>query len=334
MREPGEVRPEPSSPRRIAAAFTGLLLFLLAACTTAPPPSSVAAFGAALGATTSSYRAGLSAAQSVETSANRAVLMAKATCRDARCPPITSLTPKAPILSEDLLALQFAVLEGLEAYADLLASLTDAQTQTLVSQSVAGIGKSLQGLAGDIGTVTGKQLPGLDAATIQRGTTALGALGDFLVAEKLNAELPRIIEQNHPRIVAIADFLAATIGTAAPGKDKSGAVVPAHGLRAILAAQLEQIDVNAVVEIERLRRDARVGSIELAAFVGKAYDDNAARAQQTDAALAEIQAALRKLVTAHAALRAPSDPSTWQQIQSFIGFAQRARDAAERALGK
>jgi hypothetical protein len=319
--------------RRARRGIIAATLLLYAACTTAPSQTNVASFAAAVGTTTASLRNGYQAAQNVEIIENRVVVTTAALCRITTCPAVTTLSPKPPVLTDVLLEQQYQVLSGLNAYADLLTSLTSTQTQTLVSQSVNNVGTSLRALSGELDKTSGGKLS-LDAATVAQGTRAVGALGDFLVQEKINAELPKVIDQNQAIIVNIANYLDATIGTPADTKDKDGKDVPAHGIRAIVALQQRAIDQNGTVLLNRLRRNQSIKDTDLIDYTRKIYDGDLSLAQKTDAALVDVQAAIKKMVTAHAALRAPSDPTTFQQVQSFVAFAQRAAAAIDRALGK
>ncbi|PWC41171.1 hypothetical protein TSO221_24250 [Azospirillum sp. TSO22-1] len=279
-------------------------------------------------------RGGYQAAQNVETVESRAVITTAAMCRASDCPPVTTLSPDTPVLTDQLLTRQYMVLDGISAYADKLVSLTSPETQTLVSQSVGKVGASLKALSAETATVTNARALLIDNQTIDNGVRAIGALGDFLVQEKLNAELPKVIEENHPVIVNYANYLDATIGSPVDITDPGGKPVLAHGLRAILALKVAKIDQNSAVLINRLRKDQKFGSADLIDYTGKVYDSNLSRARQTDAALVEVQAALKKMVAAHAALKAPKDPTTSQQIQSFAAFVHRAAEAVNRAMGK
>lgn len=315
-----------STHGRLSAWLILAGVLMTAACTTAPPQDSVARFSAALDSTSSTMRAAYAVAQEVEATENRAVLAGKLACRVKGCLPVTTLEDTAPVLTAGLLDTQHQALAGLSAYADVLASLTNAKTAVLVSQSANKVGQSLKALS------SGPKPDGLTAlrvnpATVDRGVAAIGALGDFLVQERLNAALPEVIEQNHPTIATIAAYLEETIGKPGLGPQPSG-------IRGILQLKHDKISMNSAFLMEALRGDRTVDTLRLVEYSGKVYDDAQTRHIRTDAALAEVQAATRKMVTAHAALRTPASPGTFEQVQAFVGFAQRAEAAVERALGK
>jgi hypothetical protein len=307
-------------------ALTGLLL--VCACATAPPPDAVTKFGTALGSITTSTSAAFQAAQDVEAKENRAVLLAALSCRAADCPPIMTLAPDNPILTPALLENFYRVLRGINAYGKTLTSLTSPETAMLISSSTNSVGASLKGLSTQLSATTSGRINGLSGADIDQGARAIGALGDFLVQERINAEIPRVIAANHPTIVNLTKYLNAVIGSPGEGANAGS------GLRGIIQLKMQRIDRNLAVLIERMRREPTVGNLELIEYAQKVYEQNVDEANQADDALAEVQTALAEMVTAHAALLTPSDPSTFEKIQSFTAFTLRAEAAVNAATGK
>lgn len=128
-----------------------------------------------------------------------------------------------PFLSDADLKARQNLLAGLKQYADTLAELSGSSPVTGVDTAAEGIGHSLQALAKNgvlpraFQKTVGGQRDGVNL--MQAGTTAVAAIGEFLVERKLEKDLPHVIETMQQPINNACALLEADIGssTSTPG---------------------------------------------------------------------------------------------------------------------
>src|SRR5208337_2749978 len=128
------------------------------------------------------------------------------------------------------------ILQGLKQYASELNSLTGSNDVDNLNQASTAVGSSLTALSktAPFQKIT-KQLP---ASFASEAATAVNALGNWLIEQKLAKNLPPLIEKMDPNIQSICKLLVADIGSVNtdPGKPAEGS-----GLREVLWIQYNSI---------------------------------------------------------------------------------------------
>jgi hypothetical protein len=133
-------------------------------------------------------------------------------------------------ITPETLAARALVLQGLKQYASELSSLTASDISSVDTASTA-LGKSLTELTG---TAPFKKVAAEAKVPDQIATTAVDALGIWLIQSKLQKELPAIIIKMDDPIQQISQLLIADIGTV--GADSEHPSV-GSGLRQVLWIQ-------------------------------------------------------------------------------------------------
>ena len=133
-------------------------------------------------------------------------------------------------ITPETLAARTLVLQGLKQYASELSSLTTSDISNVDSASTA-LGKSLTGLTG---TEPFKKVATEAKVPIDIATTAVDALGNWLIQSKLHNELPAMIIKMDDPIQKISQMLIADIGIV--GADSEHPAV-GSGLRQVLWIQ-------------------------------------------------------------------------------------------------
>lgn len=145
-------------------------------------------------------------------------------------------TISAGWLKAEDLNVRLQILQGLKQYASELNSLTGSNDVDNLNQASTAVGSSLTALSktAPFQKIT-KQLP---ASFASEAATAVNALGNWLIEQKLAKNLPPLIEKMDPNIQSICKLLVADIGSVNtdPGKPAEGS-----GLREVLWIQYNSI---------------------------------------------------------------------------------------------
>lgn len=176
----------------------------LQACGTTPTQDAVSKFAKAMDITADSLEAGFSlvnanAIRLGEQMNNLAYL------KDGK----PKLTPPTPFLETNDLAARLVVIRGLGQYAKTLTAISNTNARERIQKASGSIADSLESI--DI-TLAGFKLEPTQLPERDQIASALNALGQFLIDQKIGKELPPIIEKMHPNIEKTVLLLKADIG--------------------------------------------------------------------------------------------------------------------------
>jgi hypothetical protein len=118
-----------------------------------------------------------------------------------------------PLITPEGLKTRTKILDGLNLYAQSLADATAGVDSAALKSAAKSTAGDMKDLGATINTDAGGSKTGLALSTeVANGAaTALLALGDALVAKKVNAALPAITTQMDPHIAALCDVLTSDI---------------------------------------------------------------------------------------------------------------------------
>jgi hypothetical protein len=216
-----------------------------------------------------------------------------------------------PLLTPEELKARTQVLDALKTYAQSLSAITGSTPSPTLVAAAKSTGASLKTISSAIQSEQGdKNATGVSATTANIVSTATLALGEYLAANKVNADLPAITAQMDPQIQTLCTLLTNDIDTIRKQTKKDS-----EDLR---RQQWTFITVNR----------AKLSPIELRAEVEK-LPAILKNEQTSDAALANLLTAIQRLATAHHALavasQANNPETTKQRLADF--------DAAGTSLG-
>lgn len=122
-------------------------------------------------------------------------------------------TDPKPLLTQEQLQARITVLNGLKAYANSLTLLTGKAPPDL-DTTASGFGANLEALNSSVATDLSTSIPNIPvmSSSVQNGvSTAVKALGEYLIARKVKGSLPAITRQMNPNIMALCELLNADI---------------------------------------------------------------------------------------------------------------------------
>jgi hypothetical protein len=214
----------------------------------------------------------------------------------------------APLLSPAQLDARIKVLDGLKAYADTLVNLTSSKPSADLETAAQGVGTNLQGLNQSVATNFGTlapNIPIMSGANANAVSTAVLALGEYLMARKIKSSLPKITQQMNPTVITLCELLSSDI----------------QALRS-------QADVDYQSLITRLDQSIRHEGTEVTPYehrkeirtlIGLADQQKA-----NDELLAKLQSALHNLDMTHQALAAAAQGNNPESIAQKIAELQAA----------
>ena len=249
---------------------------------------------------------------------NDTVLQQQILALTARSSPITTDPVKEfpPFLPEEDLTIRGTLLDGLQAYASALGSLTgkakaDLDTETAkLAGSLKDLGKN------DRLQHSFRETKSISPEAFNAAATGVEAIGNFLIDRKIARDLPAILTKTEPTIEAIAALFIHEIGDVPASNDPGGLRGKLwRTYNSLIEQQTFLVNRNDPGSAEKQQNVAR-----LAALV--------AAQKNADAGLAGTQAALRKLIASHQALlRVQTAPATFKTvIASLWAEAKAAQD--------
>lgn len=302
------------------------LALSVSACSSSPTAENISKFSSALDATTSTFQAAVDKTAAAEREANR---------YDAALAYISgqqfTLRPPAPAFDPQALQNHLKMVSALQAYAQILADLTEGEAQKKIGPAINTLGDSLKGFS-QSSLLLGTGM--LSEAAVDKGVKAASALGTFLTQEYVTLKITEAVIRMDPAIRETAAYLNTAIGSAT----FSGGLpecFPGAGLRLILCRvvvekRMARETVLTYAREESTKRGSP-GKAQLFDMFNAAYtaETDAAAA---DAAFSDVKNALDKMVAAHEALKTPDGPGTAAKVQSFLAFANRASSAYRDAF--
>lgn len=222
-----------------------------------------------------------------------------------------------PWIPKETLAARMLVLQGLKQYASELSSLTSYDVKT-VDQASSGLGTALKGLTA---TAPFKSVAANANFAIDIATSAVDALGNWLIENKLRKGLPDAIVKMDKPIQDISKLLIADIGVvdADPEHPTRGS-----GLRHVLWLQynLEIEHWNSYVKThyldEKVNPDGRLAAIKQLAAL-------ATQQRAADQTLAQVAVTIKQMADAHTQLlkAAQAKQSLMADVGDLLAEAQR-----------
>jgi hypothetical protein len=240
-------------------------------------------------------------------------------------PPNPVYNPRtvAPLLSQSQLELRLAVLKALQSYSQTLVSVSGTQSAELDAASKS-LGNGLAAV-GDTFLPAGSSAPETETTTANGVTTtetvttstnaitpgeqnllstAINALGQYLVSKKIKEELPGVVEKMDPQVKLLCELLAKEIDT--------------------LASQ-ETIDFNLVIDRQTLfLRTTTTLDPEVRREQIMKLPELGRQQKQAAQQLKQLRAGLLKLELTHHALAAElqgNNPESIKQKFSDLGAA-------------
>lgn len=293
-------------------AVAALFIFIaLPGCTSGPAADAVAKFAQALDTTSTGLQASFA---KIEEATYEDDVVERATEYVRGSNVKLGQQRKSPVKAEDLKA-RLDLIEGLAAYAKLLAVLSDSSLSTKINAGFDASGKSLIGLSGRF-----KVLDGVDSATVSAGLSAVSAIGNALINWRIQQGLSKAVRDMHPNVVRAGELLTADLG-APPGPDTTGA-----GLRGILGSQVKTIQFAYADLLEQVRDKGSVNRRDQYALF-REVEQKVVAWQNADAALAAVQKALPKMVEAHGKLASGNDEIALDAVRDFLAQAEKIAQA-------
>ena len=211
-----------------------------------------------------------------------------------------------PLLTPEDLKARAAVLDALKTYAESLSAVTDTAPSKDLVAAAKSTGASLKTVSAAIQTEAGDTTAtGVSAETANIVSTATVALGEYLTAHKVNAELPAITAQMDPQIQALCKLLTDDIGTIRKQSKKDSEDVRRQQWTFITVNRAKLSPVVLRTEVEKL--------------------PGILKAEQTsDASLANLLAAIQHLATAHHALMLAAQSTSPETAKQRLADLQAA----------
>ena len=210
-----------------------------------------------------------------------------------------------PLLTPDQLDARLTILEGLKTYAASLVELTEKRSSkdaTALNAAAAGVGTNLkalnQNIATDLSTAI-PHVPVMSAATANGVSTAVVALGDYLIARKVKGSLPKVTQEMNPSVLTLCELLNSDIVILRRQADVD---------YQLLVTDQDQFIRHQGTALNPIQHRDQVGELLDIAAQQKANDD----------LLAKLQKAIHTLAVAHQALAAAAQGNNSESIQQKI----------------
>ncbi len=280
------------------AMVASLALSLFATGCLSPLAKHATAFSAAtatvIDGSEDAYRAAMRLRLQEETAAS-----VYAYDKDPTWSPYKDLTP---LLTPVQLTARIKVLDGLKAYADTLVDLTSGKPSAGLENSAEGVGTNLQGLNQTVATDLSTAIPNapvMSTAQANQVSTAVLALGEYLIARKVKGSLPKVTQDMNPHVQTLCELL------------NSDVVLLRRQADVDYQSQITQLDQSIRHEgaaVSPYEHRLEIGTLIALANQQKANDD----------LLAKLQTALHTLAMTHQALAAAVQGNNPESISQKI----------------
>ncbi len=219
--------------------------------------------------------------------------------KDPTWSPYKELTP---LLTPAQLDARIKVLEGLKAYADTLVDLTSSKPSADLENAAEGVGTNLQGLNQTVATSFSTAIPNLPVMTTAQAnqvSTAVLALGEYLISRKVKGSLPKVTQDMNPNIQALCELLNSDI------------VILRRQADVDYQSQITQLDQS--IRHEGSAVTPYEHRLEIRSLI-----ELADQQQANDELLAKLQTALHTLAMTHQALAAAAQGNNPESISAKI----------------
>jgi hypothetical protein len=195
--------PTPSA-RAPFAGFCVLTFLLLTGCSISPLAKPTAAFSSATNLVVDNSENAYRAAVRLH---DQQQLAAAAATYDTNPNWDPHNLPVKHLLDDKDLDARTQVLDGLKLYAQSLSDLTNKISSDTLDNAASSVGKNLKTLSGDLPKAGFK----LSQDETSGASTAVDALGTYLVSKKVASQVPTIIKNMAPTVDAICNLLNSDI---------------------------------------------------------------------------------------------------------------------------
>ena len=200
-----------------------------------------------------------------------------------------------PLLTPAQLDARIKVLDGLKAYSETLVDLTHPKENAALDAAAAGIGSNVKGLNGTIATNFGG--PTMSDTSANVVSTAVNALGQFLIDRATAKSLKDVTQTMNPTVTALCELLNNDI--------------------TILRRQADVDYQMMITSDDQMIRHATVDPFTHREQVGRLID-LAAESKANDELLKKLQTALHTLDLTHQALAAAAQGNNPESIKQKI----------------
>lgn len=279
---------------RLSQGVVCLGLFMLAGCSVSPLAKNTADFSSATSLVVDNTRNAYRTTVRLNEEAQASLLVAR---YDSDQP----MDPHSirPLIDDKGIKARTEVLEGLRVYAQSISDIAGGVTSKDLDKAAADCGTNIKSLGDALAASTPIGINITDAQA--NGTsTALKALGEFLVSRKIKSSVPKVLNDMDPSVDTLAKLLVSDLDIL---RDQAG-----RDYEQILARQDSFIRhaQNGLSPIERRAEIRRLPRI-------------LARKKVTDDMLSDLQDSIRKLAEAHHALAvAASSKDSVSSLQSRL----------------
>ncbi|HMG02889.1 MAG TPA: hypothetical protein VK596_07130 [Edaphobacter sp.] len=212
-----------------------------------------------------------------------------------------------PLIDEKGLQARTEVLDGLRTYAQTIADLASGVSSPKLDEAAAACGSNLKSLGDALASSTSIGI-NITSTEANATSTALKALGDFLVNRQVKSSVPKAIQNMDPTVEALSRLLSSDIDILRDqaGRDYEQILAQQDGFIRHAGSSLSASERRA--EIQRLPRIL-------------------ASKKATDDMLTELQLSIQKLAVTHHALAVAAASKDSASLQARIAD---LRASAER----
>lgn len=217
-------------------------------------------------------------------------------------------TDTKPLLTPEQLNARIAVLDGLKAYAASLVQITGSQSSKDLNTAASGVGSNLKSLSSTVATDLKSSVPNAPVMTAEEAngvSTALRALGDYLIARKVKGSLPKVTQDMNANVKTLCELLNSDIVILRRQADVDYQT---------LIADQDQFIRHPATPLDPVEHRDEIGKLITWAAQQKANDD----------LLAKLQAALHTLALTHQALAAAAQGNDPESIKQKIADLEAA----------
>jgi hypothetical protein len=217
-------------------------------------------------------------------------------------PQWSPYTDTKPLLTTDQLDARIAVLDGLKAYAASLVQITGSQSSKDLNAAAAGVGSNLESLSSTAATELKSSVPNAPVMSVAEAngvSTAVRALGDYLIARRVKASLSKVTQDMDPVVKTLCELLNSDI---------------------VVLRRQADVDYQTLIEQEDqfIRHpDTPLDPVEHRNEIGKLIT-LANQQKANDELLAKLQIALHTLDLTHHALAAAAQGNDPESIKQKI----------------
>lgn len=271
----------------------GVCLSSLTGCSISPLARNTAAFSSAANLIVDNTQNAYRAAVRLNEEEQASLLV-------ARYDTARPMDPHAirPLIDDRGLKARTDVLEGLRTYAQTIADLSSGVSSPGLDKAAAACGTNLKSLGDALSSSTSIGI-NISSTEANAASTALKALGDFLVGRHIRSSVPNVIREMDPDIEALSNLLSSDIDTL---RDQAG-----RDYEQILAQQ-DSFIRHAGPSLSATERRAEIEKLPRIL----------SRKQATDDMLSGLKTSIHKLAETHHALAASATSRNSLSLQSRI----------------